>query len=221
MQLQQVKISETLQGIARIGVVFLDEVANGPGDPALDREIEAACKELQERLAGRKPTEIKALAQARKLYRRTGVDPTRERPSSERLLRRALKGHDLARMNRLVDCINLVSLQLQCPLGLYDREAISPPVEIRIGRPGESFRGIHGRTLNLEGKPVSVDQEGPFGNPSYDSRRTRISHGTAQALVLCWTPVETPLKYIEKVQEELARRTGQYCQARVSSSSIL
>ena len=110
MQLEQVKISESLQNIARIGVVFLDEVANGPCDPALTREIEETCEKLRLRLAGRKPAEIEALAPARKLYRRTGGDPTRERPSSERLLRRALKGHNLAKINRLVDCINLVSL---------------------------------------------------------------------------------------------------------------
>lgn len=221
MQLEQVKISESLQNIARIGVVFLDEVANGPCDPALTREIEETCEKLRLRLAGRKPAEIEALAPARKLYRRTGVDPTRERPSSERLLRRALKGHNLAKINRLVDCINLVSLELQCPLGLYDWAALAPPVLVRIGRPGENFRAIHDRPLNLEGKLVSIDEKGPFGNPSYDSHRTRVCPDTAQALALCWTPIETPLKYIENVLEVIANRTGQYCKARVAASGIL
>jgi len=221
MQLEQLKISDSLRDLARIGVLLLDGVVNGPGDEDLLRETEESCRELRERYSGRKPAEIEVLDGARRLYRRTGVDPTRERPSSERLLRRVLKGQSLAKINTLVDCINLVSLELQCPLGLYDLESIAAPVEIRIGCPGEHFRGIHDRILNLEGKPIAADQEGPFGNPSYDSRRTRVGTETAQAMVLCWTPIETPLKYIRKVQEELARRTGQYCQARTGESCIL
>ena len=221
MQPEQLKISDSLRSLARIGVLLLDGVVNGPGDAALERETEERCRELRKRYSGCKPAEIEALDRARRLYRRTGVDPTRERPSSERLLRRVLKGHALAKINTLVDCINLASLELQCPLGLYDLESIAAPAEIRIGCPGEHFRGIHERILNLEGKPVAVDQEGPFGNPSYDSRRTRVGTETTKAMVLCWTPLETPLKYIRKVQKELARRTGQYCQASTGASWII
>ena len=221
MQQEQLKISDSLRSLARIGVILLEEVVNGPGDPALERETEESCSKLRKQYSGCKPAEIEALDRARRLYRRTGVDPTRERPSSERLLRRVLKGHPLAKINTLVDCINLVSLELQCPLGLYDLESIAAPAEIRIGCPGDHFRGIHDRIVNLEGKPVAVDQEGPFGNPSYDSHRTRVGTGTTKAMVLCWTPLETPLKYIRKVQEELARRTAQYCQGTTGESWII
>ena len=221
MQLEQLKISDSLRDLARIGVLLLDGVVNSPGDAALERETEESCRELRERYSGRKPAEIEVLDGARRLYRRTGVDPTRERPSSERLLRRVLKGQAPGKINTLVDCINLVSLELQCPLGLYDLESLAAPVEIRIGCPGEHFRGIHDRIVNLEGKPVAADREGPFGNPSYDSHRTRAGIQTTRAMVLCWTPIETPLKYIRKVQEEPARRTGQYCQAGTGESCIL
>lgn len=221
MKLEELTISDSLHGLARVGVLLLEGVVNGPGNPALGEETEASCRKLRERYSGCRPAEIEALDRARRLYRRTGIDPTRERPSSERLLRRALKGQAPAKINSLVDCINLVSLELQCPLGLYDLDSIAAPVEIRIGRPGEHFRGIHDRIVNLEGKPLARDQEGPFGNPSYDSHRTRVGAGTTQALVLCWTPVETPLKYIREVQEELARRTGQYCGASRGESGIL
>ncbi len=221
MQLEHLKISDSLRSLARIGVLLLDGVVNGPGDPALDRETDESCGKLREKYSGHKPAEIEALDRARRLYRRTGVDPTRERPSSERLLRRTLKGQAPVKINNLVDCINLVSLELQCPLGLYDLESLAAPVEIRIGRPGEHFRGIHDRIVNLEGKPVAADQDGPFGNPSYDSRRTRVGTGTTRAMVLCWAPLETPLKYIRKVQEEVGRRTGQYCQASTGESCIL
>ncbi|MFP6739555.1 MAG: hypothetical protein VCD34_12555, partial [Planctomycetota bacterium] len=76
MQLEQLKISDSLRDLARIGVLLLDGVVNGPGDAALLRETEESCRELRERYSGRKPAEIEVLDGARRLYRRTGGDPT-------------------------------------------------------------------------------------------------------------------------------------------------
>lgn len=221
MRPEQLEISVTLRNILRIGVVFLEDITNGPSNDAQAVELEKLSEELRLSSAERKPTEIEAVARTRKLYRRIGMDPTRDRPSSERLLRRVLKRQPLPRINSLVDCMNMVSLKLQCPLGLYDWDAIAPPVAVRVGRPGEEFKAIHDRSLNLDGRLVCVDQEGPFGNPSHDSHRTRVSLDTRRAMAICWSPSENPRRYLDSVLEEIVRTTAERCGARLAASGII
>ena len=125
--------------------------------------------------------EIKALRQA---YRACGKDPARYRGSQEALLRRILKGAGLYKVNTLVDINNLVSIESRHSLGTYDLDRFAWPVTLRIGRPGESYRGIGKDELNLEGLPVYADPQGPFGSPSSDSQRAMITAETRRIMLV-------------------------------------
>ena len=142
-------------------------------------------------------------AAARKLYRSIGMDPTRHRPSSEALQRRLQKGKPFPRINALVDAINYCSLSLMLPFGGYDLDAIAGRVVLRIGADGESYEGIGKPQVNLAGRLTLADDTGPFGNPSADSFRTRISPATTRALVTIFAPPDHPLDRIEWVRETL------------------
>ena len=74
--------------------------------------------------------------------------------------------------------------------------------------------------MNLEGKLTCADGEGPFGNPSHDSYRTRIGPGTVRAMAICWSPAENPRSYIDSVLDEITRAAGRYCKARVAGRGI-
>ena len=126
---------------------------------------------------------------ARALYRRFGQDPTRQRPSSEALLRRVRQGKGLPRVNSLVDVANVVSLLLQVPVGLYDLDRVEGPLTLRLGFPGESYAGIRKEVVNVEGRLCVADSLGPCGNPSADSARTMISGDTRQAAWIFFLPV--------------------------------
>ena len=125
---------------------------------------------------------------ARKLYRSLGMDPTRHRPSSEALQRRVAKGKPFPRINALVDGINFCSLNLMLPFGGYDLDKVSGAVVLRVGKEGESYEGIGKPQVNLAGRLTLADDEGPFGNPSADSYRTRITPATKRALVTIFAP---------------------------------
>ena len=125
--------------------------------------------------------EIKALRQA---YRAAGKDPARYRGSQEALLRRILKGAGLYKVNTLVDINNLVSIESRHSLGTYDLDRLAGEVTFRIGRVGETYRGIGKDDLNLEGLPVYADAEGPFGSPSSDSQRAMITDATRRILMV-------------------------------------
>jgi DNA/RNA-binding domain of Phe-tRNA-synthetase-like protein len=131
-----------------------------------------------------------ALAPARALYKRFGIDPTRVRPSSEALLRRLKKGEALPRVNSLVDVANALSVQLQVPVGLYDLDKVrGDELVVRLGAEGESYTGIGKERVNVAGRICVADAEGPCGNPSSDSARTMITTETERAAWIYFLPV--------------------------------
>lgn len=184
----EIRIDASLEGRVRLGVLTLDGVTVQATDPALDAEVDGYCAELRERYGGGKSSEVPGAVDARTLYKAMGLDPTKTRPSNEALLRRALKGQSLYRISSLVDALNLSSLREQLPFGLYDLDRVEPPVTLRKGGPGEGYEGIRKGEVHVEGRPVLVDAQGPFGNPSSDSARTMIRLETTRALVTCYGP---------------------------------
>src|SRR5207249_1324779 len=143
--------------------------------PAFDHEVETVSTRLLGRHSGKPPSDIPGVAETRALFHQLDIDPTKTRPSSEALLRRVLQGKGMPRVNLAVDVCNLCSLEHQLPLGLYDRELVRGAIKVRSGREGEGYPGIRKQRVNLQGRLVLVDDEGPFGAPTSDSARTAVS----------------------------------------------
>jgi DNA/RNA-binding domain of Phe-tRNA-synthetase-like protein len=195
----EISIAAELSGRVTLGVVRLEGVTVKARDAVLEAEVEAYCAELRNQYAGGRSAEVPGAEDARRLYKALGLDPTKTRPSNEALLRRALKGEPLYRINTLVDALNLSSLRFQLPFGLYDADRIAPPVALRLGAPGEAYEGIRKASVHVEARPVLVDAEGPFGNPTSDSARTCISEATRTALVVAYAPAGYGSKRLAEV----------------------
>jgi DNA/RNA-binding domain of Phe-tRNA-synthetase-like protein len=217
----EVRIDGALEGRVRLGVLTLAGVAVRSNDPALDAEVDGYCAELAERYGGGRSAEVPGAADARTLYKALGLDPTKTRPSSEALLRRALKGKTLYRISSLVDALNLSSLREQLPFGLYDRDRVEPPVTLRKGGPGESYEGIRKGAVHVEGRPVLVDRRGPFGNPSSDSARTMIRLETTRALVTCYAPASCSPDRMEGVLDRTRDTLVRFCGGTETHRQIL
>ena len=217
----ELSIAPELQGRVRLGVLELTGVGVREGDEALAAEVDGACRDLRERYGEGRSAEVPGAADARALYKALGLDPTKTRPSNEALLRRALKGESLYRINTLVDALNLCSLRAQLPFGLYDRDRLRPPVLLRRGRPGESYEGIRKGPVNVDGRPVLVDEEGPFGNPTSDSARTMITLATASALVVVYAPAGYSPGRLGQVLESSAATLTRFCGGAVAGQGIV
>jgi DNA/RNA-binding domain of Phe-tRNA-synthetase-like protein len=208
----QIRIDAALAGRVRLGVLTLVGVAVRKADPTLDAEVERTCAELRERYGGGRSAEVPGAADARSLYKAVGLDPTKTRPSNEALLRRALKAEPLYRISTLVDALNLCSLREQLPFGLYDLDRVVGAVVLRPGGPGEGYEGIRKGFVNVERRPVLVDEEGPFGNPTSDSARTSIRLETTRALVTCYAPAscrpERMAGVLDRTRDALVRFCG-------------
>jgi DNA/RNA-binding domain of Phe-tRNA-synthetase-like protein len=137
-----------------------------------------------------KPEQINTLPQIasmRDAYKALGKDPSRYRGSAEALLRRVLAGKGLYQINNIVDVNNLVSLESLNPVGSYDLEKVSGPVELRAGIAGETYKGIGKDEINIENLPVFADSQGPFGSPTSDSERAMVQLETRKVLMVVFS----------------------------------
>ena len=203
-------VAPDLASIVRPGIIWLTDAVVVEGDARLDAPLAAA----EASVRARPPEERVAV---RTMYKRVGIDPTRRRPSSEALLRRVLKGDPLPRINSMVDVCNWCSLEFQLPYGLYDAERIQGAVELRLGRPGESYPGIRKDDVHVGGRITLADAAGAFGNPTSDSARTMVTTATTRALVVVFAPFETETRLLSHVLDVTARRMRDFTGAATSA----
>jgi DNA/RNA-binding domain of Phe-tRNA-synthetase-like protein len=189
-----------LASIVRPGVLWW--AAAGVASPdALDGEVAAVTR----RVVSAPPSETQAV---REMYRRVGLDPTKTRPSSEALLRRVRRGYPFPRVNALVDAVNLCSLEWQLPYGVYDLQALSGAVTLRLGAEGEAYDGIRKDTVHVGGRLTVADDHGPFGNPTSDSARAMVTAATAEALVVIYAPAAVAAADVDRVLDRTAARVA-------------
>jgi DNA/RNA-binding domain of Phe-tRNA-synthetase-like protein len=215
------QIGADVAGRARIGLLTIEGVSVRENDPLLDAEVDRLCASLREGFGQGKSSQLPGAEDARALYKALGIDPTKTRPSSESLARRALKGETLYRINTLVDALNLVSLREQLSFGLYDLAQVRPPVTLRKGRPGEEYEGIRKGAVHVEGRPVLVDAAGPFGNPTSDSQRTSITLETRDALVVAYAPTSCDAARLGAVLTRTVDTLVRFCGGVPGESRIL
>jgi DNA/RNA-binding domain of Phe-tRNA-synthetase-like protein len=218
--LPRVRIDPALAGKVRLAVVAVEGLAVDTGEAILAR-FEPFCRDLAEKFKGLLIGDIPGVSLARELYRAVGVDPTRVRPSSEALLRRAVKGQGFYRINSLVDTINYCSLSCLLPIGLYDLDLVQgDSILLRLGLTGESFGGIRKDSVHLEGRYTLADALGPFGSPTSDSERTSIGESTVRCLALIFAPFsmneETLVRHGRFTVEQIALYGGGGPQSRLA-----
>ena len=188
MSFDQLTIAPEFRGAARLGILEMSGIQVKETPPEVKNRLNRLADEFNQVYKDKPLGEIDTVRKIRAIFHRSGLDPTRYRPSSESLLRRAVKGKGLYFINSVVNVINYFSLKTLCPMGLYDLDRLKLPVEWRPGRAGESYEGIGRDRLNLEHFPLLVDGEGPFGSPISDSMRTRVTEDCSRILWITFAP---------------------------------
>ncbi len=174
----KIKLPETRLGLISCRVKV---IATPPG---LLAHIKNEIQQIQSRLKIEDVSQTGLIKQTKEAYRILGKDPSRYRPSAEALTRRIVQGKGLYQVNNLVDLLNLVSVMTGFSIGGYDEEMITGPSELDTGKENEPYQAIGRGDLNIHLLPVLRDQEGPFGSPTSDSRRTMVRDSTRQFLMV-------------------------------------
>ncbi len=195
-----------------LGVFVAYTLAGGgqPGPKAeetISKEVERLLEELRRRYNLESLKNEPLVRAYRDFYWRIGIDPTKTRPSSEALVRRALRGN-FPRINPLVDAGNIASARTMVPIGLYDARFYTPPVTIRLSTGGEVFEPIGGREERLpKGVPILVDSKGTVMHvyPHRDSKRTMIRSDTTCMLIVAAGVPGVPRTLVLKAVEETVK----------------
>jgi DNA/RNA-binding domain of Phe-tRNA-synthetase-like protein len=217
----QLIVDESLRGTLALGLLEAEGAHNQGLPPAFDEERDRLVGRLSAHFAGKQPADIPGVSETRALFHRLDIDPTKTRPSSEALLRRVLQGKGLPRVNAVVDVCNLCSLEHQLPLGLYDRDQVKGALRVRVGRENEGYGGIRKQWVNLTGRLLLADDEGAFGAPTSDSRRTSVTSDTRNLLVVVFSPPERAGAHLSAALEHIADLLTRYCRASVVAVRVL
>lgn len=215
------RLDRVFASTLRIGMLQLEQVHARAGDESAAAELNRYAATLRSRFGDLEIGSIPGVAAARELYRSLGIDPTRTRPASEALLRRALRGLTLPAIHPAVDVANLVSLRALLPVGLYDADRVEDDVTIRVGRAGEGYPGIGKEWVNLEGRIAVCDDAGPFGNPTSDSGRTRVTESTRRLLFLVFAPFTAAAADVLHVLDEATKAYRRHVDARPSAAGLV
>jgi DNA/RNA-binding domain of Phe-tRNA-synthetase-like protein len=186
-------IDRVFDGAASVGILAIEGLRVRETPEEIKALLNGLAAELAQKYKSEPLGEIPTVKKIRAIFHRTGLDPTRYRPSSESLLRRAVKGKGLYFINSVVDLINYFSLKMLCPMGLFDADLVKPPITWRAGQEGETYEGIGRDRLNLVNFPLLADSEGPFGSLVSDSMKTRVTETCTRILWFTFAPPGTSI----------------------------
>jgi DNA/RNA-binding domain of Phe-tRNA-synthetase-like protein len=214
-------LDDDLRGALALGLLDAEPVSHDPLPATFDAERDQVIARWSAIATERAQADLPGLAEVRALFHRLDIDPTKTRPSSEALLRRVLQGKGLPRVNPVVDVCNLCSLEFQLPLGLYDRDCVRGAIRARAGRDGEGYEGIRKDRVNLAGRLLLADDDGPFGAPTSDSLRSAITARTRRLLVVVFCPSERAPSELTAALERIADRLTRFVGAQVMAVRVL
>lgn len=166
---------------------WADLELTGPEDERLAELRRREAERARERFVLEKLAEDPTIAALRRLFRASGCDPTRYRPSSEALLRRILKGAELPAIHPMVDLNNCISAALAVPCCVMAEGTFDPPLVWRSGKAGESYQSLKG-PFRLEGKPLLCDESGPLDSPITGNERVKVTAETKHAWLVAYLP---------------------------------
>jgi DNA/RNA-binding domain of Phe-tRNA-synthetase-like protein len=174
--------------------------------------------ETKARLSLNEIKEIETIRHSRDAYKILGKEPSRYRLSAEALHRRVIRGLGLYRINNVVDIVNYISLKSGISIGGYDADKIDHEILADVGNASDIYHSIGRGVLNIENMPVLRDNNGPFGTPTSDSDRSKISEETKNILLVFW--LFKPNENIEDVFKESIFLLRKYANSESISSCL-
>ncbi|HLC71679.1 MAG TPA: lysine--tRNA ligase [Candidatus Nanoarchaeia archaeon] len=145
----------------KVGIAIIKGVTVRKEMPELERFKKEVVGKLIEEFKTKELENIPVLEEYKRIYRATGVDPTKQKPSPLALLKRIKEGKELYTVNTVVDVYNLVVMKTQVSMGAFDLRNLKFPTYLRFAKEGEKFTPLLEDKPKLvkEGELVYADQE--------------------------------------------------------------
>jgi len=153
----------------------------------LEKSKEELIKQVRERFDLESLKDEPTLRAYRDFFWRVGMDPTKNRPAAEALIRRILQGKTIPRINTLVDSYNLASIKTEIALAAFDAEKLKGNLLMRFATEGEEFLGIGmEKPMHLQGIEIVVSDVEKLVAiyPHRDADGTKVTEETKNVLLL-------------------------------------
>lgn len=166
--------------------------------------------------------EISEVGLYREFYKVMGVDPSRLKPPTEYLLRKALDGRFPA-INNLVDSCLLATIQHWIVVGVYDLDSFEGEPQVTVASGTETFETIDGRQVSpVAGEVILRDSVKIISAYTVgDAKASMITPKTKNVLIIAWN---APGMDKSRVEEALATISGyveSFCNGKSEESKVL
>ncbi|KMY45588.1 hypothetical protein AC622_16305 [Bacillus sp. FJAT-27916] len=192
-------------GDVKFGIIHYEGMEAGNIPSMLVGRLQLYIEQLHTELQMKEWADYPGITAWRKIFKKTGADPSKYRPSAEALYRRIKKEPSAPTGNSSIALNNFFSLQYKIPLGIYDVKAIKGDVHIKIGSETDRYEGLNGRTNTLNRIIGTFDEEGVFGSPYVDSVRTSIQDDTKDALQVVYFHHDHSIEQAGKMLEAISK----------------
>ncbi|MBN1263469.1 MAG: lysine--tRNA ligase [Candidatus Pacebacteria bacterium] len=206
-----------------VGIALIKGVKVKKQDPVLIREI-IQFTQSQSGLTSEQISRFPEIRSYRRLYRETGIDWHKRRPSPESLNRRIARNQGLPNVNNCVDAYNLVVAKYRVSAGAFDSDQIRFPTVLRFAQKGENILLLGDRepTEYLPGEVAYFDQAGGYNiDFNYkDAARTLVTEKTTNLLINTEGIFEIGRHQVERTLQETIDKIIKYCGGKLESAGI-
>jgi len=173
--------------IRRVNDVRVEKV-----NPQLEALKEKLIEETKSNFSVESLKDVPVFRLYRDFFWRLGIDPTKNRPAAEALVRRILAGKPISSVNSVVDAYNLASVKTLVALAVFDADKLRGELTLRFAKVGEEFMGIGmEKPLHLSGDEVVVSDAEKLVAvyPYRDAETSKVTRETKNLVILvCGVP---------------------------------
>ena len=205
------KLSARFPGL-EAKIVHLEGVSVAKENPELEQYKDEVAERVRSRWTVEELKDHPMIRAYRDFFWKLDIDPTKNRPAAEALIRRILRERPLYKINTFVDAYNLVSMDTAVPIASFDNDILVGELYMREAREGEEFLGIGmKKPVTLKGGEAVIqdDEKLVAIYPYRDADSSKVGLTTKNVLMLmCGAPgVETSkLDEAGKVSAEVMTR---------------
>lgn len=172
-----------------MGVGVVTNINNRVNNPKLDDIMSNVISWVRSTMSIESLKNDEIIRLYRNFYWRLDIDPTKQRPAQEALIRRVLRGEELPRINPMVDIGNIISIKYKVPVGLYDLRKIGQVnyIVLRRAADGELFTPLGSPKMTLtRNQIVLATDDGKILHvyPYRDSELTKVDEFTTNVLIV-------------------------------------
>lgn len=169
----------------KVGVIVARDVKVSKTVPEIERIKRAVEKEVRQRASTLDElSSVENITSWRELYKASGLNPAKDVPAHEAMMRRIIRGGSIPNINSVVDLCNVTAARFATPVGAFDIGKMQGQVQLRLADEREPFVPLGSTEPEFVQvrEVVYSDDEKIFSRYSKDADSTKITNATREVL---------------------------------------